>query len=101
MSIKVIFAIPFAKFATKRVSKWSNKPHKTQDKVFKKLISKAKNTAFGKDHDFKNILSYNDFKDRVKVTDYEGLRAYIDRIVAGESDVLWIGKPLYFAKTSI
>lgn len=100
MSIKAIFAIPFAKFATKRVSKWSNKPHKTQDKVFKKLISKAKNTAFGKDHDFKNIVSYNDFKDRVKVTDYEGLRAYVDRIVAGESDVLWIGKPLYFAKTS-
>ncbi|KGL59181.1 GH3 auxin-responsive promoter family protein [Polaribacter sp. Hel1_33_49] len=100
MSIKAIFAILFAKFATKRVSKWSNKPHKTQDKVFKKLISKAKNTAFGKDHDFKNIVSYNDFKDRVKVTDYEGLRAYVDRIVAGESDVLWIGKPLYFAKTS-
>ena len=100
MSIKAIFAIPFAKFATKRVSKWSNKPHKTQDKVFKKLISKAKNTAFGKDHDFKNIVSYNDFKDRVKVTDYEGLRTYVDRIVAGESDVLWIGKPLYFAKTS-
>ena len=64
------------------------------------LISKAKNTAFGKDHDFKNIVSYNDFKDRVKVTDYEGLRAYVDRIVAGESDVLWIGKPSYFSKTS-
>ncbi|MGK0324737.1 MAG: phenylacetate-coenzyme A ligase PaaK-like adenylate-forming protein [Polaribacter sp.] len=100
MSIKSIFAIPFAKVATKRVLKWANNPHKTQDKVFKNLISKAKNTAFGLDHDFKNIVSYNDFKSRVKVTDYEGLRAYVDRIVAGESDVLWTGKPLYFAKTS-
>ena len=100
MSIKSVFAIPFAKIATKRVFKWANKPHKTQDKVFKKLISKAKNTAFGKDHNFKNITSYDDFKKSVKVTDYEGLRPYVDRIVAGESDVLWTGKPLYFAKTS-
>jgi phenylacetate-coenzyme A ligase PaaK-like adenylate-forming protein len=100
MSIKSVFAIPFAKIATKRVFKWANNPHKTQDKVFKNLISKAKNTAFGKDHDFKNIVTYDDFKSRVKVSDYEGLRSYVDRIVAGESDVLWIGKPLYFAKTS-
>ncbi|PQJ76973.1 GH3 auxin-responsive promoter family protein [Polaribacter glomeratus] len=100
MSIKSVFAIPFAKIATKRVFKWANNPHKTQDKVFKNLISKAKNTAFGKDHDFKNIVTYDDFKKRVKVSDYEGLRSYVDRIVAGESDVLWTGKPLYFAKTS-
>ncbi len=100
MSIKSVFAIPFAKIATKKVFKWANRPHETQDKVFKELISKGKNTAFGKDHDFKNIISYDDFKNRVKVTDYEGLRAYVDRIVAGESDVLWKGKPLYFAKTS-
>ncbi|TXD52415.1 MULTISPECIES: GH3 auxin-responsive promoter family protein [unclassified Polaribacter] len=100
MSIKSIFAIPFAKIATKQVNKWARKPHKTQKKVFKNLIAQAKETAFGKDHDFKNIVSYDDFKKRVKVTDYEGLKPYVDRMVAGESDVLWKGKPLYFAKTS-
>ncbi len=100
MSIKSVFAIPFAKQVRKRVYKWVNNPHKTQEKVFKKLISSAKNTAFGKDHDFKNITSYTDFKSRVKVQDYEGLKPYVDRIVAGEEDVLWKGKPLYFAKTS-
>ncbi|MDT7831183.1 GH3 auxin-responsive promoter family protein [Flavobacteriaceae bacterium S356] len=100
MSVKSVFAIPFAKQVARRVYKWANNPHKTQDKVFKELISKAKNTAFGKDHDFENITSYEDFKKRVKVQDYEGLRPYVDRIVAGESDVLWKGKPIYFAKTS-
>ena len=100
MSLKSFFAIPFAKQAIKQVYKWANNPHKTQDKVFKDLISKAKNTAFGKDHDFKNISSYNDFKNRVKVQDYEGLKPYVDRIVEGEEDVLWKGKPIYFAKTS-
>lgn len=100
MSIKSLFAIPFAKIATKKVYKWAKKPHETQDKVFKNLIDTAKNTAFGKDHHFDKIKSYSDFKKNVKVTDYEGLRAYVDRVVDGESDVLWTGKPLYFAKTS-
>jgi hypothetical protein len=100
MSIKSVFAIPFAKQVRKRIYKWANNPHQTQEKVFQKLILKAKNTAFGKDHDFSSIKNYNDFKERVKVNDYEGLRPYVDRIVAGEKDVLWKGKPLYFAKTS-
>lgn len=100
MSIKSVFAIPFAKQVKKRVYKWAYQPHKTQEKVFRKLISKAKNTAFGKDHKFDQIKTYRDFKERVKVNDYEGLRSYVDRIVAGEEDVLWKGKPIYFAKTS-
>lgn len=100
MSLKSTFAIPFAKIATKNVYKWANNPHKTQEKVFKKLLSKGRKTAFGKDHNFDKISNYEDFKKQVKVTDYEGLRKYVDRIVAGESDVLWTGKPLYFAKTS-
>ena len=32
--------------------------------------------------------------------DYEGLRPYVERILQGETDILWKGKPLYFAKTS-
>lgn len=100
MSVKSVFAIPFANQVRKRVYKWAFQPHKTQEKVFKKLISQAKNTAFGKDHDFGNIKTYSDFRARVPVNDYEGLRPYVDRIVSGEKDVLWKGKPIYFAKTS-
>ncbi|WP_298762470.1 GH3 auxin-responsive promoter family protein [uncultured Polaribacter sp.] len=100
MSIKSFFAIPFAKYATKKVLKWANNPHKTQEKVFKNLIAKGSKTVFGKDHNFNEIKNYSDFKKQVKVTDYEGLRTYVDRMVAGETDVLWPGKPLYYAKTS-
>ncbi len=100
MSIKSVFAVPFAKQVRKRVYKWAFQPHKTQEKVFKKLISKAQNTAFGKDHHFDKIKTYSDFRNCVPVNDYEGLRPYVDRMVAGEKDVLWKGKPIYFAKTS-
>lgn len=100
MSIKSVFAIPFAKHMRKRVYKWALQPHRTQEKVFHKLISKAKDTAFGRDHGFHQIKTYSDFRSRVPVNDYEGLRSYIDRMVAGEEDILWKGKPIYFAKTS-
>ena len=100
MSIKSFFAIPFANLVKKRINKWVKNPIKTQDKVFKKLIKDAKNTAFGIDHQFKNIKNYEDFKSNVPIRDYEALKDYVDRIVAGEKDVLWVGKPLYFAKTS-
>ncbi|PSG90284.1 GH3 auxin-responsive promoter family protein [Aurantibacter aestuarii] len=100
MGLKAILAKPFATYIKFKVNNWANNPVKTQEKVFKELIKQASQTAFGKDHDFNSIHTFEDFKKRVPVRDYEGLKAYVDRAVNGEEDVLWKGKPLYFAKTS-
>jgi hypothetical protein len=100
MSIKSIAAKLFAKYIHHQDQKWIKQPIKTQQIVFEQLIQQAKHTAFGKDHDFKNISNIQDFQERVPIRDYEGHKAYIERIKNGESDVLWKGKPLYFAKTS-
>jgi hypothetical protein len=100
MSLKVLLAKPFASYIKFKVNKWANNPLQTQETVFKSLIKEASETAFGKDHDFKAIKSYADFKAKVPVRDYEDLKPYVDRMVSGEADVLWKGKPLYFAKTS-
>lgn len=99
-SLKALLAKPFAHRIQKKVSKWANNPLQTQEKVFKKLIKQAKHTEFGRDHDFKHIHSHADFVKRVPIRDYEALKPYIDKVVAGEKDILWKGKPLYFAKTS-
>ena len=100
MSVKSFAAKLFAKKIARDIKKWANRPFDTQEKVFRNLIKKAKHTQFGKDHDFINIKSYQDFAERVPVRDYEALRPYVDRVVDGASDILWPGKPLYFAKTS-
>lgn len=99
-SIKAALSKPFAKHIAKRVNKWSSRPIETQEKVFNNLIKQAQNTAFGRDHTFSNITSYSDFTAQVPVRDYEALRPYVERVVAGEEHVLWKGKPIYFAKTS-
>lgn len=99
-SLKSLLAKIFASIVKKGVLKWANNPIETQDKVFQHLISEAVNTQFGKDHDFININSHANFIKRVPIRDYEELKPYIERVVSGESNILWKGKPLYFAKTS-
>ncbi|MBA3985434.1 MAG: GH3 auxin-responsive promoter family protein, partial [Flavobacteriales bacterium] len=100
MSIKSIGAKIFAKYIRHKTYKWASKPLETQEKVFATLITSAANTIFGKDHDFSAIKTYEDFKERVPIRDYEELKPYVDKVVAGEKDILWPGKPFYFAKTS-
>ncbi len=100
MFLKTIGAKILAKKTVKGIQKWAANPVETQQKVLKKLLSEAKNTSFGKDHNFSEIKSYNDFVERVPVRDYEGLRDYFERVVEGEKNVLWPGKPTYIAKTS-
>ena len=100
MGLKSILAKPLAAFIAANVRKWSLNPVATQEKVFRKLIDSAQATQFGKEHQFDQIASYEEFKKRVPVRDYEGFRSYIETIKNGASDVLWPGKPIYFCKTS-
>jgi len=100
MSIKSIAAKLFAKLVHNKTQKWVQNPVATQHKVFLDLIRQAEMTQFGKDHHFSEIKTYDDFSKQVPIRDYEALRPYVDRVVKGEADILWKGKPLYFAKTS-
>lgn len=100
MSIKSFGAKIFASIIHKKTQKWLKNPVETQAKVLADLIEQAKHTTFGQDHDFNAISDAKSFAERVPIRDYEGLKPYVDRVVQGEADVLWKGKPLYFAKTS-
>ena len=100
MSLKSFFAKIFAQKIYRKTQLWATNPIATQHKVFEDLIRQAKNTQFGIDHHFDQIKTFEDFSKNVPVRDYEGLKSYIDKVVKGEENVLWKGKPLYFAKTS-
>jgi phenylacetate-coenzyme A ligase PaaK-like adenylate-forming protein len=100
MSLKPFFAKLFAQKIYRKTQIWATNPIETQRKVFEDLIQQAKNTKFGIDHHFDQIKTFEDFAKAVPVRDYEGLKSYVDKVVKGEENVLWKGKPLYFAKTS-
>nr|WP_314895782.1 GH3 auxin-responsive promoter family protein [uncultured Flavobacterium sp.] len=100
MSIKSVAAKLFALKIYKKTQAWANNPVETQNKVLQQLINEAKGTEFGIDHHFHTIKSSADFAVKVPIRDYEGLKPYVDKVVKGEENILWKGKPLYFAKTS-
>lgn len=100
MSLKSFVSQIFAHYVVVKAQKWILKPQQTQDKWLKELLFKAKNTSFGKEHNFSLIKNHDDFVKLVPVRDYEDLKPYIEQVIEGKSEVLWPKKPLYFAKTS-
>ncbi|HKK74172.1 MAG TPA: GH3 auxin-responsive promoter family protein [Saprospiraceae bacterium] len=100
MGFRAFVIKPFAKYIARNIRRMAANAVSEQDKIFEELVRVGRQTAYGKDHDFDNIHSYEDFKARVPIRDYEGMRAYVDRIKEGEENVLWKGRPRYFAKTS-
>ena len=100
MGLKSLLSLPFARQIVKKNSKWKKNAVKVQNRLLLSLISQAKNTKFGKDHNFSEISNYSDWKKNIPVRDYEELKIYVQEIIEGEKDVLWPGKPLYFCKTS-
>jgi hypothetical protein len=100
MGIRSLLAKPFAAYVAAQTRAWAKQPGLIQRQTLNNLVQAARQTAFGRDHGFSSIQSYTDFKKQVPVRDYEQLKPYIDRILTGEADVLWKGKPAYLAKTS-
>ncbi len=100
MGIRAILSKPFAKKIVSDQKKWSSNPGRYQQAIFDNLIKKAASTTFGKDHGFSEIRNFEDFRTNVPIRDYEELSPYVKQILDGKSDVLWPGKPEYFAKTS-
>ena len=100
MSLKSLAARIFARNIARKTARWAGEPLKSQEKVFKYIIRKAQNTKFGIDHNFKQIKSHSEFINEVPIRDYEALREYVEQAVTGKENILWPGKPIYFAKTS-
>jgi hypothetical protein len=89
-----------ARLSRKKFRRWKTCADDLQEKILYHLIETGRKTAFGKEHSFADINNYQAFKEHVPIADYEQIKPWIDRIKAGEKDVLWPGRPVYFAKTS-
>ena len=100
MGYKSTISKPYCNWIARDTAKWSSNAIKDQDKILNRLVKKARNTRFGKDHKFESINDHKSFATQVPLRDYEALRPYIEMILAGDKDVLWPGRPKYLAKTS-
>lgn len=75
-------------------------PHDVQEELFKKLVSTAKDTEWGKKYGYKSIKSIQQFSERVPISNYTDLKPTIDRLRKGEQNLLWPEEIKWFAKSS-
>ncbi len=100
MSFKSILARPFASYIASVIRKESDNAVRQQEQLLIQLMQQAANTHFGKEHGFDHIRKQNEFAQAVQIRDYEQFKPYIEKVKEGKPDILWRGKPVYFAKTS-
>lgn len=100
MKIKSFLAKPFASYIYKGIRKDILSAVDDQENILRQLIKTGRNTDYGKEHTLANVNSYEEFRQAIPIRDYEQMRPYIQKIKEGKHNVLWKGRPIYFAKTS-
>lgn len=100
MSLRSTVLTPFALAISRKIAKDARNAVKDQTKTLKYLVSKARNTQFGRDHHFREVKDIRTYQSHVPLRDYEGHRPYVEQILEGKPNMLWPGMPKYFAKTS-
>lgn len=93
-------ARPFFLHRLKAIARYATDAEEIQRKVLARLLREAAQTAYGRDHGFGEIRSYEEFSRTVPVNTYEELKGFIDRMRHGERDVLWKGRVKWYAKSS-
>ncbi len=80
---------------------------KAQEKTLRGILEYAKDSEWGKAHNFAEILAaptaeelYARWQKNVPPQDYEDLRPFVERHKVGEENVLFPGKPMMYATTS-
>ncbi len=75
-------------------------PMEVQESEFFSLLEQARDTEWGRQHDFATIRSIHEFQARVPVQEYDAFQPYMVRLRHGEKNLLWPGEVKWFAKSS-
>ncbi len=85
----------------------SRNPRRASEQTLRGILNYAKDTVYGREHHFADILAAKDDKELyalyqkyVPAQEYEALRPYVERHKNGEANVLFPGKPIMYATTS-
>ena len=84
----------------RKLDRAAERPQAAQNAFLRRVVKANANTVFGKDHGFATIRTEADFRRQVPIRDYEGLRPYVNRIIAGEQAVLTSAAPGMLNMTS-
>lgn len=84
----------------KEIDLYATAAESIQEKVLRRLLNEASDTEWGKQYGYKHIKDYEDFKNKIPIQTYEEIKGYVERLRAGEKNILWPSKVRWFAKSS-
>ena len=88
------------KMASSRLNSAAESTANAQREFLLKLVAQNTDSAFGREHGFASIRTVSDYRKQVQVRDFEGLRPYVNRIMAGEVSALTHEAPFMLTMTS-
>ena len=83
-----------------QIQQWSDNPIAAQRDVLQDLVTHAQYSEFGMKHGFTDLFTLRKFKELVPIQEYDDLKPYIERLMAGEENLLWNTPVNWFAKSS-
>ena len=83
-----------------RIDQWQQNPLDTQREVLQDLVTHAQYTEIGRKYGLTKLFSTRDFKKAIPIHEYNDLKPYIERLMAGEQNLLWNTPVNWFAKSS-
>jgi hypothetical protein len=86
--------------AVRRVEAAAADPEAAQLRVLREIVAKNRDTRYGLEHGFSEVRDFAQWRTRVPVAKYENLKPYVDRMAAGEPDILTKEPVEMFARTS-
>jgi len=84
----------------KKIDYFKANPRLVQERTLHDLLNQAKDTEWGKTHQFGKIRDIADFQKSLPLQKYEDVKPYVERIRNGEQNVLWPSVITWFAKSS-
>lgn len=90
------FASMYYKNRIEEIHDYATDALDTQNEQMFNLLSEAQETEWGKKYDFRSIFSYQDFRERLPLLQYNDIQPYVQRMLGGEENLLWPGSCKYF-----
>lgn len=72
----------------------------TQSELLRQCLAPNADTAFGREHGFADLASFDDFRAAVPIRSYAEISAWVERAASGERAVLTAETPIRFWKTT-
>lgn len=100
MDIRTKLVYQGAKLRLRAIERYQDRAEEIQLAQLRRILDRSSRTDFGRRYGLERKLLYREFAERTPVADYELVKVDIERMVAGEADVLVPGRVRWYAKSS-